>query len=236
MAIIKSSESGKYRQHDYAGRVIEVVRFQERRNMSDTLDYTDWRIVDCVRALVWLGTEGHPGNYEWNPSRPLEFHEQFMWVDCSNHFSDRCGYTLHPEADAWTSESRGDPLMWANLLAWRGHQEALRKEKIAQKEAADAESRERFNAQLAADAARKQAMEERKAEAESLLRIWAPSKGTVVSLPHMTGTVFWMGVKMFRGAWRSTVGVKDGQGNAHWIDISKFMPPVEKKVRKKKGD
>ena len=234
MAIIKSSESGGYRQHDYAGRVIEVVRFQERRNMSDTLDYTDWRIVDCVRALVWLGVEGHPGNYEWNPSRPLEFHEQFMWVDCSNHFSDRCGYTLHPEADAWTSESRGDPLMWANLLAWRGHQEALRKEKIAQKEAADAERRERFNAQWAADAARKQAMEERKAEAESLLRIWSPSKGTVVSLPHMTGTVFWMGVKMFRGAWRSTVGVKDGQGNAHWIDIKEFMPPPEKKGRGRK--
>ena len=202
--------------------------------MSDTLDYTDWRTVDCCDALVWLGVEGHPGNYEWNPSRPLEFHEQFMWVDCSNHFSDRCGYTLHPEADAWTSESRGDPLMWANLLAWRGHQEALRKEKIAQKEAADAERRERFNAQLAVDSARKQAMEERKAEAESLLRIWAPSKGTVVTLPHMTGTVFWMGVKMFRGAWRSTVGVKDGQGNAHWIDIKEFMPPPEKKGRGRK--
>ena len=236
MAIIKSSESGKYRQHDYAGRVIEVRRYKELRNMSDTMDYNDWRTVDCCDALVWLGTEGHPGNYEWNPRRPLEFHEQFKWVDCSNHFSDRCGYTLHPEADAWTSESRGDPLMWANLLAWRGHQEALRKEKIAQKEAADAERRERFNAQLAADAARKQAVEEKKAEAESLLRIWAPAKGAEVTLEGLTGTVFWTGVKHYRGAWRSTVGVKDGYGTAHWLDISKFMPPVEKKVRKKKGD
>jgi len=203
--------------------------------MSDTMDYNDWRTVDCCDALVWLGVEGHPGDYEWNPRRPLEFHEQFKWVDCSNHFSDRCGYTLHPEADAWTSESRGDPLMWANLLAWRGHQEALRKEKVAQKEAADVERRERFNAQLAADAARKQAVEEKKAAAESLLRIYAPVKGTEVTLEGLTGTVFWTGVKMFRGAWRSTVGVKDGYGTAHWIDISKFMPPVEKKVRKKKG-
>jgi hypothetical protein len=125
--------------------------------------------------------------------------------------------------------------MWANLLAWRGHQEALRKEKVAQKEAADVERRERFNAQLAADAARKQAVEEKKAAAESLLRIYAPVKGTEVTLEGLTGTVFWTGVKMFRGAWRSTVGVKDGYGTAHWIDISKFMPPVEKKVRKKKG-
>jgi hypothetical protein len=232
MAIIKSSESGKYRQHDYSGRVIEIRRYKAHRNMSDTLDYTDWRTVDCCDALVWLGTEGHPGNYEWNPSRPLEFHEQFMWVDCSNHFSDRCGYTAHPEVDVHPGS--GEPIMWANLLAWRGHQEALRKEKIAQKEAADVERRERFNAQLAAEAARKQAMEERKAEAESLLRIWAPSKGSEVTLEGLTGTVFWTGVKHYRGAWRSTVGVKDKAGTAHWVDISKFMPPVEKKVRSRK--
>ena len=233
MAIIKSSESGGYRHHDYAGRVIEIRRYRDHRNMSDTMDYNDWRTVDCCDALVWLGVEGHPGDYEWNPRRPLEFHEQFKWVDCSNHFSDRCGYSVHPEVDVHPGS--GEPIMWANLLAWRGHQEALRKEKVAQKEAADVERRERFNAQLAADAARKQAVEEKKAAAESLLRIYAPVKGTEVTLEGLTGTVFWTGVKMFRGAWRSTVGVKDGYGTAHWIDISKFMPPVEKKVRKKKG-
>jgi hypothetical protein len=28
--------------------------------------------------------------------------------------------------------------------------------------------------------------------------------------------------------------VKDKAGTAHWVDISKFMPPVEKKVRSRK--
>ena len=233
MAIIKSSESGGYSQHDYSGRVIEVRRYKDLRNMSDTLDYTDWRTVECCDALVWLGVEGHPGNYEWNPSRPLEFHEQFMWVDCSNHFSDRCGYTLHPEADAWTSESRGDPLMWANLLAWRGHQEALRKEKVAQKEAADVERRERFNAQLAAERAKKQKVEEARLAAETLLQEHAPPKGTVVTYGELTGTVFYHGVKFWYGAWRSTVGVKDERGTAHWLDSKVWAPPPEKKSKKR---
>ena len=232
MAIIKSTEGGRYRHHDYAGRVIEVRRYKDRRNMSDTLDYNDWRTVDCCDALVWLGVEGHPGDYEWNPRRPLEFHEQFKWVDCSNHFSDRCGYTVHPEVDVHPGS--GEPIMWVNLIAWRSHQEGLRKELVAKREAADVERREQFNAQLAADAAKKQKVEEEKSAAEQLLRVYAPAKGSVVTLPHVTGTVFWMGVKMFRGAWRSTVGVKDGQGNAHWIDIKAWMPEPEKKPRGRK--
>jgi hypothetical protein len=232
MAIIKSSESGGYRHHDYAGRVIEIRRYRDHRNLSDTMDYNDWRTVDCCDALVWLGVEGHPGDYEWNPRRPLEFHEQFKWVDCSNHFSDRCGYSVHPEVDVHPGS--GEPIMWANLIAWRGHQEARQRELVAQREAADIERREQFNAQLAAEATRKQKVEEEKSAAEQLLRVYAPAKGTSVTVDGVTGQVFWTGVKYYRSKWRSTVGVKDKYGTASWIDISKFMPPVEKKPRKRK--
>jgi hypothetical protein len=234
MAIIKSTEGGGYRYHDYAGRVIEIRRYKAHRNMSDTLDYTDWRTVDCCDALVWLGVEGHPGDYEWNPSRPLEFHEQFMWVDCSNHFSDRCGYSVHPEVDVHPGS--GEPIMWANLIAWRGHQEGLRRELVARKEAQHAEQRAKFNAELAERAAREQKVAEARAEAEQLLLTYAPAKGTSVTVDGVTGQVFWTGVKYYRSKWRSTVGVKDKYGTASWIDISKFMPPVEKKPRKRKGE
>lgn len=219
---------------EFAGRVIEVERFRDRRNMSDTLDYSDWRTVDCVRALVWLGPVGKPNNQYWTTPRPLEFHEQFIWVDCSNHFSDQMGYTLHPEVDADPLKG-GDPLMWANLLAWRSHQEGLKREAEAQRRA-EHERRVLHEEKLAADKLRReQAMAEGKAQAESLLRIWAPSKGTEVTLEGLTGTVFWTGVKHYRGAWRSTVGVKDKYGTAHWIDIKKFMPEPEKKVRTRKA-
>lgn len=221
---------------EFSGRVIEVVRFQERRNMSDTLDYTDWRIVDCVRALVWLGPVGKPNNQYWATPRSLDFHEQFVWIDCSNHFSDRMGYTLHPEVDAWTGESHGDPLMWANLLAWRGHQEAKRMETVAKREAEDVLRREKFNAELEAKRIKEEKLAEGKAEAERLLRIYAPSKGTEVTVDGVTGTVFWSGSKYYRGAWRSTVGVKDMSGTAHWIDIKAWMPTPEKKRRGKKSE
>lgn len=230
MAIIKRSSLNDHR--TYEGRVIEIRRFRDHRNMSDTMDYSDWQTVDCCEALVWLGEENHPGGYEWHASRPLEFHEQFMWVDCSNHFSDRFGYVSIPEVDV--HPGNGEPIMWANLIAWRSHQEGLRKEFVARQEAEHAERRARFNAELAARHEREKKSEEEKAAAEQLLRIYAPAKGTSVTIDGVTGTVFWSGVKCYRNKWRSTVGVKDKYGTANWIDISKFMPPVEKKPRKRK--
>lgn len=229
MAIIKRSSLNDHRTHE--GRVIEIRRFRDHRNMSDTMDYSDWQTVDCCEALVWLGEENHPGGYEWHASRPLEFHEQFMWVDCSNHFADRCGYVSIPEVDV--HPGNGEPIMWANLIAWRSHQVGLQKELVAKKEALHAERRARFNAELAKRHEREKKSEEEKAAAEQLLRIYAPAKGTSVTVDGVTGTVFWSGVKCYRNKWRSTVGVKDKYGTASWIDISKFMPPVEKKSRRK---
>ena len=219
----------------HVGRVIEVRRYQDRRNMSDTLDYTDWRTVDCTDALVWLGPEGHPNGDTWQAVRPLEFHEQFIWVDCSNHFADRMHYTLHPEVDAVVGTS-GDPLMWANFLAWKSHKEGIQRELVAQRNAEEQERQARRNAELAKRQELERKIAEEKETAEQLLRIYAPNKGSTVTVDDLTGTVFWMGVKYYRNKWRSTVGVKDKYGIAHWIDISKFMPPVEKKSRKRKAD
>jgi hypothetical protein len=217
---------------EYPGRVIEIRKYTDRRNMSDTLDYTDWRTVECTDALVWLGEVGRPNGSYWVEPRPLEFHEQFKWLDCSNHFADRMHFTLHPEVDAHPGS--GEPIMWANLIAWRSHQEGLKREAEAERRAAH-ERQVLHEQKIAEDKLRREKeMAEGKANAESLLRIWAPSKGSEVTLEGLTGTVFWTGVKHYRGAWRSTVGVKDKYGTAHWVDISKFMPPVEKKVRSRK--
>lgn len=240
MAIIRSATGWGNRAEEvvedteFVGRVIEVERFQDRRNMSDTLDYTDWRTVDCVRALVWLGPVGKPNNQYWTTPRPLDFHEQFVWIDCSNHFSDRMGYTLHPEVDADPLKG-GDPLMWANLLAWRAHQEGIRKEFIAQREAEIAEQRAKFNRELEAKRLQEEKVAAGKAEAERLLRIYAPGKDKEITIDGLTGKVFWTGVKYYRNAWRSTVGIKDKYGTAHWLDIKKFMPEPEKKVRTRKA-
>lgn len=211
----------------HEGRVIEVRRYKSHRNMSDTMDYSDWRTVDCCDALVWLGLEGHPHGRMWESPRALEFHEQFAWIDCSNHFSDRCGYIRTPEVDA--HPGTGEPIMWANLLAWRSHQDGLRKEFVARREVEDEDRRSKFNIELVKRHEREKKMMEEKEVAEQLLRTYAPAKGTSITVDDFTGTVFWSGAKLFRGKWRATVGVKDKHGAANWIDISEFMPPLEKK-------
>lgn len=237
MAITKCSYSGSVSEVEdiHVGRVIEVRRYRDHRNMSDTMDYTDWQTVDCCDALVWLGPEGHPGNYQWNPRRPLEFHEQFMWVDCSNHFSDRVGFVLSPEVDA-DPRKGGDPLMWANLIAWRSHQEAVKAELIAQRDATARARHEQLKAEAEVKRIKEEKIAEAKVEAERLLRIYAPPKGTLVTVGEVIGHVFWSGTKFYRGAWRSTVGVKDKYGTAHWIDIKAWMPAPEKKSRARKSN
>lgn len=120
----------------FIGRVVAVVKSVERCNMSDTLDYTDFRDATVVRALVWLGTRGErprcaqgrqmtwvheticPGEIV-----DLEVHEQFAWVDCSNHFTWRGGDHLTPVVDQPT-DVKTDPLMWVNYIAWQGFQKA----------------------------------------------------------------------------------------------------------------
>lgn len=123
--------------------------------------------------------------------------------------------------------------MWANLLAWRSHQEGLQREFVAQREAEIAEQRAKFNERLEAERLQKERLAAGKLAAEQLLAEHAPEKDAEVTVDGVTGKVFWKGVKYYRNSWRSTVGVKDKYGTAHWIDIKKFMPAVEKAPRRR---
>ena len=89
----------------YVGRVIRVEHTTESRNWSDTLDYSDHRSTACTYALVYLGTEGKKPRHHWCGNRfyvndtpwteveALDICDRFAWVDCTNLFSDRCGYS-----------------------------------------------------------------------------------------------------------------------------------------------
>lgn len=91
MAIITKHYNGTT-STKHAGRVLSVRRFESRRNMSDTLDYSDWRTVDCVSAYVYLGRTREDGS-----ERPVR--ERFATIDCSNHFAWRGADHLTPGVD-----------------------------------------------------------------------------------------------------------------------------------------
>jgi hypothetical protein len=213
MPIFHYRNSNELVKTTYEGAVIEVRNYTARRNMSDTMDYTDFRTVDCTDALVWLGEIGRPYGNEWLPVRTLEYYEQFVWVDCSNHFSWRTDGYLRPEVDA---SPAAQPLMFANLLAWRQHVLAETKRKTLEADQLKADLEEK-------ELKKKQADEAAELAARHLLETYAPPKGTMVTVNDITGNVFWSGVKKYRGKWKTTVGVKDRHGNAHWIDISHWV-------------
>ena len=224
----------------FAGRVLKLEHVTETRNHSDTLDYTDHRSTACTYALVWLGTHGVPptasgrdgrthanweslrdpsreqGEFDAKP-RDLEYWEQFAWVDCTNLFTWRGSDHREPEVDAEMGSS-GDPLMWANYLAWQAHQKGLAEKALRDAQAA-AEARKEEAAKAAAKLAAKNAkLDLQKAGVEAQMA-HTPAKGTDCTVDGFTGKVFWKGVKMYRGKWRGTVGLKDSKGQVAWIDV-----------------
>ena len=244
MAITKTSYDSKTGTNTvetyFAGRVIEVRRFTETRNWSDTLDYSDYRSTECTEALVWLGThnfpawgtKGHPsasqsclrpaGEHSYDAPRDLEFFEQFAWVDCTNLFSDRNGFTLEAEADV-TQTDGTQPLLWANYTAFQAYKEARAAAEAAQiaentrvwqeQEAA----RAAHKAKLAANRAAKDAVGRQAAE----LRLrQAPAKGTTVTVDGFTGRVFWAGVNKFRGSFKASYGIKNARGTVRWVEVA----------------
>ena len=226
----------------FRGRVMAIEHTTETRNWSDTLDYTDHRSTQCTWALVYLGTHGvpprgyghrlttYPGVEEYNESRDLTVGERFAWVDCTNLFSDRHGYSLEGVADnvgdlllAGGLSTEGD--VYDQLEAWKAHHAAIRAAAAAEharKEAEYKAAAQRQAEKAAARAAKKAAKETvLKAEAEALLaRI--PAKGTQVTVDGFTGRVFWIGVSKYYGKFNARAGVKDAKGNVQWIDAAKF--------------
>lgn len=105
---------------NFEGRVVAVKNVTERRNWSDTLDYSDWRMTDCTIATVYLGRYGAKDAYDrydaatmpreryealvadkrWSPIVELPVHERFMDVDVTNMWSWRTGKVDVAVADA----------------------------------------------------------------------------------------------------------------------------------------
>lgn len=224
----------------FAGRVLRVEQVSETRNWSDTMDYTDFRSTQCTYALVWLGTHNVPAEgvdtarprvsyellqvkelseYSAAKVRDLEYFEQFAWVDCTNLHSDRMGSRLSAKVDG-TIDS-GEPLMLTNLIAWEGYRKSLTEKRLREMEAA-AELARKVKAENEAKAAARNAKREAKVAATKVvadaeLATALPLKGTTVTVDGFTGTVFWMGVRQYRGTWNANAGIKDAKGEVKWV-------------------
>lgn len=117
----------------HEGCVIELRTFNARRNMSDTLDYTDFRDVECTEALVYVGRvisafDYAEGKHVERPALPLE---RFAWVDCSNHFTWRGSDIVTVEVDAFPFGIVKNPEMLEDYGQWmtaRDEQEQRRAE------------------------------------------------------------------------------------------------------------
>ena len=223
----------------FEGRVLRIEKRDEYRNVSDTLDYSDWQTVEAVWALVWLGTHGVAPRitnhervvtavevYSWDTDkvRELTIGEQYAWIDCSNVFGDRNLYTVHPEVDSFDMQLlHGGPAMVEGLPAWEAFHKArlARLAEEARKVAAERAAIEAA-AKAKADAARAKREAKAaiaKAAAEAQL-VHCPKKGATVTVAGFTGKVFWTGVSKYYGKWNARVGVKDAKGTVQWIDAA----------------
>lgn len=243
MAIIKKSRKsdpttfGYEEKRLFEGRVLRVKHGSEYRNVSDTMDYSDWQTVKTVWALVWLGTRGLPprfapgevvtsvevSSWDLDKVRDLTIGEQYAWIDCSNIFADRYGYALYPEVDSLEMQLlHGGPEMIEGLAAWEAFHTARREQFLEEarkaaeeREAAEAAEAEKKAAREAKKAAREVAQ---KAEAENLLRR-VPEKGSKVTVQGVSGTIAWMGVTKHYGKFNARVGVRPEKGGEMiWVD------------------
>ena len=238
MAIVKQDYRTFEKETLYLGRVVRVETTTETRNWSDTLDYTDMRSTTCTYALVYLGHEGkkprhhHVGNRlfvtdaPWYEVEALDIGDRFAWVDCTNLFADRNGYSLKADEDVF-----GDVMLhcgaeiYDELAAFEAHHAAVRDARIAEsarQEAIRKAAEEVEKAKKAARQAKRDAKEaELKASAEKLLaRI--PAKGTEVTVDGFTGKVFWTGVSKYYGTFTARAGVKNAKGEVAWVPAEKF--------------
>lgn len=204
---------------EYEGRVLEVRRYVARRNMSDTLDYSDFRDVECVDALVWLGAHGKLNDWD-RESRDLEFHEQFKWINCSNHFVWRGEDKHEPEADAVVG--RSEPLMFVNHLAWQAWKK-VQAEAASAKAAAELKVAQAAAAKKAASQAKRQATDDAKRAAAEALLAKVPAKGSRVTVGGFTGKVAWTGVSKYYGKWGARVGVKNAKGEMAWFTADEVV-------------
>lgn len=236
--ITKTLHDGSSKQF-FIGRVLEVNHVMEERNCSDTMDYSDFRTVNAIYALVWLGTENvKPRPYDvksgpmprdrtaplelssWDKVETLDIIDQFAWIDCTNTFAHRNGFSIAPVVDTFDMQLlHGGPMMLDNLATWQvliaAHRDARLVEQIAVQKAEDDDAAAR-NAAAAKRAATATAKLEasRAAANEDFKKL--PAKGTAVTVDGVTGRVFWTGVTKYRGSFAARYGVKNERGEVAW--------------------
>ncbi len=118
MPILETNKDEK--NYTHVGCVIEIKKRTENRNMSDTLDYSDYQHVECTYALVYLGRKGSEYDYVLGANRTydLAIGERFKWIDISNHFAWR-GMpvrTATVDVDAFEDETLSE-----DYSSWVGH-------------------------------------------------------------------------------------------------------------------
>lgn len=217
----------------FIGQVLEVDHVTEERNCSDTMDYNDFRTVGAIYALVWLGTEGvkprstakgrstaQLERSSWSKVETLDIIDQFAWVDCTNTFSYRNGFSIAPVADTFDMQLlHGGPLMLDNLVSWREltceRQEQRRANLAAQAAEYEAAEMVKATASVKRTAVAAAKLEvSRKAANEAFKKI--PMKGTMATVDGITGTVFWTGVTKYRGSFAARYGIKNAGGAVAW--------------------
>jgi hypothetical protein len=209
----------------HAGRVLRVEHRQESRNHSETADFSDWRTVMCTYAVVWLGERGIPGGHWWRPDleRELDIHEQITRIDCTNLFGWMDSSTVSVEVDTDI-----DPRAEVALLTWEAFEKARveASRRAAEAEAArHAEEVKKAAAAKAAREAKKQAkLTATAVVAEVELAKVQPLKGKVVTLKSgFQGTLFWAGIKAYRGVNSARIGVRTSKGDVEWAAASDIV-------------
>lgn len=214
---------------EYEGRVVARYDLLLTRNFSDTLDYSDYQTAQVVKIVVKLDAPiadryhyySNPLYRKGDPFVELEvFSSQYTWRCPSDFVSATVDASpeLIAEHEAFLAGRHAEVAAEAARVA----QEKLEEEKKEAARRAVAEAREAA----------------RKAEAEAVLA-GMPEKGTRVTVCGMkypepvVGTVFWKGVKQYRGKWHARLGVKrnpkDRDEDPMWVGDGEYT--VERVIK-----
>ena len=207
--------------------VVQIEQVTETRNVSGTLDYTDFRSVNAVWALIFVGDVGPK---PWDGPRPtfrdyqvkheqLDFHEMFQWVDCTNVWwhHDRLMKPIIDDAEV----ERLAGLLDEWKAAWASIRETERLEQEAQRLRIEAERRLAWERKEAAQA--RKLARDATAQAAALGGATLPAKGAEVIAAGRRGQVFWSGVTKHRGKWGARVGVRFARGEqGQFFDLAQI--------------
>ena len=138
---IRKTSTGMQVDEFLPGTVVAVRTFRAQRNTSDTMDYSDYRIVSVTEALVHVGANSEHHPYEWERGKALQPHERLQWCDLSNYMSWRTAYTYEVTVDALLPEAvQVDYDAYLEHEAHAAYDRQI-KEEVAVREAAEAEAK-----------------------------------------------------------------------------------------------